>query len=648
MATKGLIILAIDDQPDNLITLKAVLKDAIPDALLLTAVSGAGGIDIARRENPDVILLDIVMPRMDGFEVCRRLKSDPTLRVIPVLFLTALRANREIRQKALLAGAEGFLNKPLDEIELIAQVMTMAKIKQGNITQINQKERLLLLVEERTRELQRQIQERMVIEAELRESEERYKAIFEQSPLGIALTDSLTGQFYHANTKYCEIIGVPIDDKVGYVDWMKMTHPDDLEEDLANMNLLNEGKIRGFNMEKRFIRPDGTLIWVSMRVTPSNIKTYSHPCHLSMIEDISERKNKEVEIIYLNNHDVLTGLYNRTFFDEEAKRLDVERQLPLSVIIGDINGLKLINDAFGHVDGDRLLTETANILQSCCRQEDILARIGGDEFGILLPKTNREEAHAMLRRISEAFEADQINPARGTYFLSISLGFGTKEIPEELMANVLKAAEDHMYRRKLLEHRSLHSSILASIKATMHEKSHETREHGERLAKMSLYVGRKLNLSDDQLQDLELLSNLHDIGKIIIDDHILTKTGKLTELEWIQMKKHPEIGYRIAQASPDIRHISEGILCHHERWDGKGYPQRLAGEAVPLLSRILSVVDAYDAMTHDRTYRKALTVIEALEEIEMNSGKQFDPVIAGIFIELIQNQTEVAELIGCI
>ncbi|MDD4076822.1 MAG: HD-GYP domain-containing protein, partial [Bacilli bacterium] len=173
---------------------------------------------------------------------------------------------------------------------------------------------------------------------------------------------------------------------------------------------------------------------------------------------------------------------------------------------------------------------------------------------------------------------------------------------------------------------------------TVYARSQETEEHAERLQELSRLVGMKINLSEVELDELSLLAALHDIGKVGIDDTILKKPGKLTAEEWIEMKKHPEIGYRIAMASPELMSIANYILCHHERWDGKGYPQGLKGKQIPLLSRIISVIDAFDAMTQDRPYRQALSMEEALEEIRVNAGTQFDPEAARIFIEVIQQK----------
>jgi diguanylate cyclase (GGDEF)-like protein len=318
--------------------------------------------------------------------------------------------------------------------------------------------------------------------------------------------------------------------------------------------------------------------------------------------------------------------------------LDSENQLPLSVITGDINGLKIINDAMGHSEGDRLLMTISNILTDIIPKKDIISRIGGDEFNILMPKTTGTEALAMIERIDAACGVYNRSMNNELYNISISLGVATKLTMNESLERVIKAAEDNMYKRKLLESRSLHSAIISSMKTVLFEKSQETEEHARRLAKLTRTMGQVIGLKKQQFDELELFSTLHDIGKIGIDDHILNKPGKLTDKEWTIMKKHSEIGYRIAMASPELMSVADYILTHHERWDGKGYPQGLPGGNIPLLSRILAVADAYDAMTSDRPYRKAMPKEAAIEEILKNAGTQFDPEISRIFVELARKE----------
>ncbi len=353
------------------------------------------------------------------------------------------------------------------------------------------------------------------------------------------------------------------------------------------------------------------------------------------IRDVTERKKVEEKLLFLSNHDYLTGLYNRRYFENEIACRDTGDNLPLSVITCDINGLKLINEVFGEKEGDAMLFHASRVISSQIDQSAVAARTGGDEFDILLPKTEYDVALAITDKIRSACNKHNQTILNEAFHLNLSLGIATKEEQETDLLEVIKAAGDQMYQSKLLEKKSSHSAVLESIKATMLEKSHETEEHAERLVVLSGEIGRKLNLNQSDMNHLALLATLHDIGKVGISDQILNKPGKLNEAEWIEMRKHPEIGYRIAASSCDLALIAEYILCHHERWDGGGYPQRISGADIPLLSRIIAVVDAYDAMTQDRPYRKAMKKKDTLEEIERNSGTQFDPAIVDIFKEMV-------------
>lgn len=354
-----------------------------------------------------------------------------------------------------------------------------------------------------------------------------------------------------------------------------------------------------------------------------------------LIIDISQQKEREQVIRHISEHDFLTGLRNRTSFERALVEMDVPDNLPLSVVIGDVNGLKIINDAFGHDEGDQLLVSAAEILQDCCRDGDVLARVGGDEFALLLPRTDQEAMHQLIACVQQA--CDRFNQA-GTerlHFVSIALGGSTKVSPQLPLRHFSKLAEDAMYKRKLLEGRSLHSSLLASMRAALAERSQETDEHAARLVALSQATAELLGLSDDQLTTLELFAMLHDLGKIGVDNKILNKPGPLSPEEWVEMKKHSEIGYRIAMSSQELMPIAEFVRSHHERWDGSGYPDGLAGERIPLLARILAVVDAYDAMTSDRPYRLAMTQSAALAEIRRSAGSQFDPQVVQAFLQAV-------------
>jgi diguanylate cyclase (GGDEF)-like protein/PAS domain S-box-containing protein len=386
--------------------------------------------------------------------------------------------------------------------------------------------------------------------------------------------------------------------------------------------------------EETIIYPDGRSIITETLKTPYYNARGEVIGLIGISRDITDRKKKEDEIQYLNIHDVMTGLYSRAYFDDEIYRIDEAEELPYSVILGDVNALKLTNDLFGHNEGDRLIIESARLLKLCC-PTGIVARTGGDEFSVLLPQTGEEEVKEIVARINKAFhEYESLHEGR-RYFMSISLGYATKRRPDEAVVRLLKTAEENMYRRKLLEHQSIRSTLLSTIKAMLFSKSNETMEHADRMVELARALGDEVGLSEADQVSLELMATLHDLGKIGISNTTLSKPGRLNETEWAEIKRHPETGYRIASTIPELQKISEYILCHHERWDGKGYPQGIAGEEIPFISRLISVIDAFDAMTQDRSYRKALSVEEAAGEIMKNAGTQFDPYVARVFIEKV-------------
>ncbi len=350
-----------------------------------------------------------------------------------------------------------------------------------------------------------------------------------------------------------------------------------------------------------------------------------------VLRDITIRKNNEDRIKYLSFHDYLTNLYNRAFFDEELRRLDVKRRLPMSVVLVDIDGLRIINDSFGKEFGDKVLINLAKILKESFRSEDIIARLGGDTFGAILPSTSMKATLKIVKRIKEACKK-----SRSKINFTISMGFSTKKNESQNINEILKEADSNMNKHKLLERKSFHGSIVSSLERALLERDYETEEHVTRMKTYSLKLGKELKLSEHQLDELRLLATLHDIGKISIPDNIIFKPGKLNDMEWKIVKKHPEIGHRIAKTTPELSTIADGILTHHEWWDGNGYPKGLKNVDISIISRIISIVDAYDAMTSDRPYRKALSKETAIKELTKCSGTQFDPSLVDTFVNLLK------------
>ncbi|MCJ7690738.1 MAG: diguanylate cyclase [Clostridiaceae bacterium] len=348
------------------------------------------------------------------------------------------------------------------------------------------------------------------------------------------------------------------------------------------------------------------------------------------VKNAIEAMKRSEEIIYLSHNDKLTGLYNRRFYEEVIKRLDTKGNLPISIIMGDVNGLKLTNDGFGHEAGDRLLRKIADILKSESRKNDIVARVGGDEFIIVLPETGTSETKKIVDRIKVKCNKEEENPIKP----SVSIGFSTKEHAYQDINTVYKAAEDSMYNKKLMESKGVRSFIISSLRKTLYERTHETKEHSDRLIELSYKLGKELDLSIDQIYNLKLLALLHDIGVTAMPDYVLHKNRELTPEERIIMRTHCEIGYRIVSTSQELVHIAQEVLCHHENWDGSGYPQGVMGESIPLNSRILSVIDTYDSMMYGSFYQKSVTKKETMDFINKQSGKYFDPKIVEAFIKI--------------
>lgn len=461
------------------------------------------------------------------------------------------------------------------------------------------------------------------------------KAIMDNIPDAIYLKD-LNSRFLIINKGCAEKHGfISPEDAIGKTDFDSFSEEHARQAFKDEQNIIKTGKPI-INIVEKETWADKEDRWVSTTKIPVFNKKGSIVGTFGITRDITDMKKNEDKIKYMSFHDCLTGLYNRAYFEEELNRLNVQRNLPLSIVLGDVNGLKMINDTYGHERGDELLIKVAGILRQCFRKSDIISRWGGDEFIILLPLTDYSRAEEIVAKIEKTCYQYSTQDLP----VSISLGISTKVKEDESIEEIVKAAEDKMYWNKTTDEKRTHRSMMFSLEKSLDKKDYETEEHVERMGDLALLLGKDLNLPEDKLNDLVMLAALHDIGKIAVADSIILKPGKLTPEEWEPVKKHPEVGYRIAKSSTDLAAIADAILTHHENWEGSGYPEGLKGEEIPLVSRIISIIDAYDAMTNDRPYRKAFTKEQAIAEIRRCSGTKYDPKLVEVFIKIIDRNYE--------
>lgn len=398
--------------------------------------------------------------------------------------------------------------------------------------------------------------------------------------------------------------------------------------------VLADGQGQEIGEPTLLLKKDQTMIPIETSLAPIRAQNGSISGVVVVFRDITLSREKKRRIEYLSYHDALTGLYNRRFYEQLFSQKELKLAHPMAFVMGDVNGLKLTNDVFGHTIGDLLLQSIAQTIKDTAGPRHRVIRWGGDEFMIVMPGSDLKDAERLVRRIKEQLQAICIN---GTIEASVSFGMALKQSRDDEPGAVLKKAEEMMYQIKLLESKSMRGTTINALLAALDEKKAETKAHTMRLSAHVMKLADLLDLNVEAKNRLILLTMLHDIGKVGIPDHILGKPGRLTEAEWQIMQTHSEIGYRIAANVPELHVVTEEILHHHERWDGSGYPAGLSGEKIPLNSRILAIVDAYDVMTHEQLYQPARSHEDAIAELQQQAGRQFDPRLVERFINQVSH-----------
>lgn len=458
-------------------------------------------------------------------------------------------------------------------------------------------------------------------------AEAYHRSIFEQATIGICYFDRY-GTITYANPFMAKLFKA------------KQSHLEG--ESLRTLNIHREKDLpygldfsivqdrsNSVTLEKQLQRLDGSQFWAN--ISFSAIQFDEEELFMSTIIDISDRKEAEAMMAYLNDHDQLTGCKNRYFFENHLIFFEASENWPNAFVIVDVNGLKLFNDAFGFEHGNVMIKSVANILIKNTPDNGHTIRYGGSEFLVALPQHDLFKTLAWIRNIKDQIAEFNMNDVQ----ISVSTGYALMENDHQSIAQLLVKAEERLNREKLSDSTSVMSHTIEIIMNSLYAKNKREMEHSKRVSDLCEKMAIRLRLDSTLIQKLKVAGLMHDIGKIGIPDAILDKPGKLDDNEFILIQKHAESGYKILSAANEFSEIANYILAHHERWDGKGYPKGLKETEIPIYARIISIADAYDAMTSDRAYRKGLSVDAAMSELQKHSGRQFDPYLVKIFTEML-------------
>ncbi|MGB9662313.1 MAG: HD domain-containing phosphohydrolase [Moorellaceae bacterium] len=448
-----------------------------------------------------------------------------------------------------------------------------------------------------------------------------YKAFFEASPEIILIIRPTDGRIVEANFVACQVYGYDPGE-------LKKLSLRDLEEESSTAKLVGTQGSRRLVHRKK----DGSRLELEANLFPINLEPGNNLVCF-MARDVTVQAAAERELKALSEKDPLTGLYNRRYLNERLEAMEREQVVPLTVVMLDIDGMKNINDTLGHEAGDRVLLAAASTVRAAFPPTGVIARIGGDEFVVVLPGYCEEATSPFIELLEQ--EVDRINregqlPAE----LSISAGYAGREGWDTPAQVLLEVADRRMYRRKFLRGKGRKSDLKIALTEIMRVYGFLNEGHMQHLRERVISLSTELGLPEPEIDDIVLLAEYHDIGMVGIPEEILFKPGSLTKEEKKRIEEHCIIGYRIAAASHELQHIAEWILKHHERWDGRGYPLGLKEEEIPLACRILAVADAYEAMLRERPYRNALDHDAALRELVQCAGSQFDPEVVKAFVRI--------------
>lgn len=579
----GIKVLIVED---SMTTAKAIKKSLLnlEYEVVGTAASGEEAIKQALLYKPNIILMDIILEgEMNGIETATKITN---ILNTPIIYLTGI-SDKNMLEEAKISEGYSFLVKPFQENELYFNIeMTLYKHKMKN--KLEEERKWLSTILESIGD--------GVISID---NEENIKFINESALEILGLNKNVVG------SKIFDILQL-FDINTGE------------QIDIMNYDEKTEMILKNINNKEYIIKYQINTIPKKFREKIGYVITLCN---------ITEEKKLKKDINYLTFNDQLTGVYNRTYFEKELSKYNDPKLMPVSILMADVNGLKLTNDVFGHLAGDELLKKAADIFKKSCRSNDLVARIGGDEFVIIFPNTSNEIAKRICERIKLSCNSQKTLLGK----VSVAIGISTKENNNQDIFHCFDEADHRMYSNKFIESKRVCEEIFNHLKERLKNNLNYSEEGTEETKRILMEMGRKVNLTEKQLYEISLYSEIGDIGMVVIPNEILNKKAQLNDKEWDIIKRHPETGYKIAIGTKEFTSVSDFILSHHERWDGKGYPHRLKGEEIPLVSRMISIVEAYNSMISEKSYKKKLNKEEAVLEISKCAGTQFDPKLVEIF-----------------
>lgn len=472
----------------------------------------------------------------------------------------------------------------------------------------------------------RDITESVIVSEKLKESEARYKELFENAS-ALIFTFDPKGSITSYNHSFADLLSLPYNcNDLKIEDYLSTETKDQLVNMVFFDYCINHIESR---LEVKFIDSLGKEIHVEL-----NNRVIFHQGKINELQaignDISDKKMAEAQIRYLTEHDPLTGLNNRLFFDEKLAELEKNDEKSVGIIMGDVNGLKMVNDAFGHKTGDQMLVAISDVLKEIFTSpKDTISRLSGDEFAIITHERNIPE-------LIDGIQAACQKLTQFPFVVDISLGYSIRKKVTQSLDSVFREADHLMYRNKLRRSKRIKLGMIDSLKNQLEVKSIETSRHSQRMGTIAQAFGAFIELNDTVLEELLLAVSVHDIGMVSVDKKIIDKKGNLSIAEYKEVMKHSEIGYHLLIATPSLAGVGEDVLSHHENYDGSGYPQGLKAHEIPFVSRIIAIIDSYETLTGNKTYRTALSSEDALTELLNYKGIKYDPEILDDFVAYIR------------